>query len=119
MKLGDSKCYMQLCRTDTDDFYDEWNENVKEYSLNLPSFDTNKDVLLYIKDSELVYKKTNETTSGREHLKSVQYEDRYCFKLNDFLYIYIYIIFTREQDMMSSHTYHKIFFDNHFTEDYL
>ena len=80
---------MQLCRTDTDDFYDEWNENVKEYSLNLPSFDTNKDVLLYIKDSELVYKKTNETTSGREHLKSVQYEDRYCFKLNDFLYILI------------------------------
>ena len=113
MKLKESDFYTKLCNTNDENFYDNWNENIKEYSLELPLFYKNEDVLLYIKESELVYKKNNETMSGMGHRKCVEYEDIYCFKLNNTLYIYIYIVFVREQDMSSSYTTYDIYFDNH------
>ena len=117
MKLKESDFYTKLCNINDENFYDDWNENIKEYSLDLPFFYKNLDVLLYIKESELVYKKKDETMSGSGHRKCVKYKDIYCFKLNNNLYIYIYIIFVREQDMSSSYTMYNIDFD-HFTENY-
>lgn len=119
MKLNEFDLYIKLCSVNDEEFFDDWNECIKEYSLQLPFFYNNKDLLLYIQESEIVYHKTEESTSGMLNTKCTIQKDIYCFKLNKTLFIYVYVEFVRPQDMSSSYTEYQIYFDNKFTENYL